>query len=210
MTGNQQPLSLAKWTIFTFIGWFTGIVFMVVLSGFLDSIGIEKFQFYVGLGIGTGVGFFQWLVLKKSGVTMQWMWSAVLGLGIPFLLLDIISLYAIPLGSAYLPISVVSGAILTSIFQFRILKKYSTNAARWLLGSVGAWVLASAVVLSIDYTKYLTQNNWVGFALNLTLILGGGVVLGLVSGKVLNAILKNNSESIMSFPGSPKIQKQQP
>jgi hypothetical protein len=63
---NQQPPSVAKWTLYTFIGWFTGIVFMLALASFLDSIGIEKFQFFIGVGLGAGVGFFPMVVIEKK------------------------------------------------------------------------------------------------------------------------------------------------
>ena len=161
---NQQPLSVAKWTLYTFIGWFIGILFMLALASFLDSIGIEKFQFFMGVGLGAGVGVFQWWLLKKRvGITHHWIWSSVFGLGIPFLIFDLVSQYGNPLGSYYLPISVASGAILTSIFQFFILKKYSPKAGRWIFGSIAGWMVAAATVLSIDYIKLVINHNWTLF-----------------------------------------------
>jgi hypothetical protein len=64
MNENQSSPSVAKWTLYTFIGWFTGIVFMLALASFLDSIGIEKFQFFIGVGLGAGVGFFSMAVIE--------------------------------------------------------------------------------------------------------------------------------------------------
>lgn len=189
---NQQPPSVAKWTLYTFIGWFIGILFMLALASFLDSIGIEKFQFFIGVGLGAGVGFFQWWLLKRSvGITHHWIWSSVFGLGIPFLIFDLMSQYGSPLGSYYLPLSVTSGSILTSILQFFILKKYSPKASRWIFGCIAGWILAAATVLSIDYIKLVIDHNWALFFINVVMILGGGVVLGLITGKVLISLFKN-------------------
>ena len=192
--GHKNNLSIGRWTKFTFLGWFVGIFLLIGLSALLDSIGIEKFQFYVGVGLGAGVGFFQWRVLKKSmGTNPQWFWSSVLGMGIPFLIFDLVSQFSgHSLGDYNLPLSTCSGAILISLLQFRILKKYSQQANRWFFGSMAGWILAAATVLSIDYIKMIIHNNWVGFFINLTLILGGGVVLGFVTGKFLITILKNS------------------
>lgn len=192
MNENQPPPCVAKWTFYTFMGWFTGIVFMLALASFLDSIGIEKFQFFIGVGLGAGVGFFQWRLLKAHlGVSTQWVWSSVLGMGIPFLLFDLISLYsAKSLGAYYLPLSTATGAIFISVLQFNVLKKYLPKASRWIFGSIAGWVLAAATVLSIDYIKLILHHNWALFIINLMMILGGGVVLGVITGKVLQAILK--------------------
>jgi hypothetical protein len=190
--GIQNNFSVSKWTKFTFLGWFVGIFLLIGLSAFLDSIGIEKFQFYIGVGLGAGVGFFQWRLLKKNfNMNHEWFWSSVLGMGIPFLIFDLASKFsAIQLGDFYLPLSTCSGAILISVLQFSILKNYSQHATRWIFGCTAGWILAAATVLSIDYLKNIIHNNWVGFFVNITMILGGGVVLGLVTGKVLISILK--------------------
>jgi hypothetical protein len=189
---NQNNLSVARWTKATFFGWFAGIIFMLGLSGFLDSIGIEKFQFYIGGGLGAGVGVFQWWSLKKSvGITHQWVWSSLFGMGIPFLIFDLVSQYGNPLGSYYLPLSVASGATLTSVLQFFILKKYSSKAGRWIFGCIVGWMLAAATVLSIDYIKFVIDHNWTLFFINVAMILGGGVVLGVVTGRILISLFKN-------------------
>lgn len=194
---KNKKLSVAKWTLYTFMGWFVGILFMLALASFLDSIGIEKFQFFIGVGLGAGVGFFQWRVLKTHmGVSTHWIWSSVLGMGIPFLLFDLISLYSTkPLGAYYLPLSTVTGAIFISVLQFIILKKYSPKASWWIFGSMTGWVLAAATVLSIDYIKLILHSNWALFIINLIMILGGGVVLGVVTGKTLLEIVRSNDEN---------------
>lgn len=91
-----------------------GIILILVLSGFLDSIGIEKFQFYVGVGMGAGVGFMQWIMIRNiSEIKLEWLWTSILGLGIPFLFLDFWSQYSgYPLGDKYLSISIASGSVL--------------------------------------------------------------------------------------------------
>jgi hypothetical protein len=115
----------------------------------------------------------------------------VFGLGIPFLIFDLISQYGSPLGSYYLPLSVASGSILTSVLQFLILKKYSPKAGRWIFGCIAGWIFAAATVLSIDYIKLVIDHNWALFFINVVMILGGGVVLGLITGKILISVFKN-------------------
>src|SRR5690349_15382753 len=113
-------ISISKWIKFTFFGWFVGMMLILILSGFLDSIGIEKFQFYIGVGMGGGVGLMQWIVLRKVyPIKLEWLWTSVLGLGIPFLFFDFWSHYSgYPLGEKYLPISMALGSLLIGVLQF--------------------------------------------------------------------------------------------
>jgi hypothetical protein len=188
----MNEISVSKWVIATFYGWFLGIILILILSGFLDSIGIEKFQFYIGVGMGGGVGLMQWTVLRKvSPIKLQWLWASLLGLGIPFLFFDFWSKYSgFPLGDKYLPISIAAGSLLIGLLQFYVLRKHSNHVRWWLIGCILGWPLASATVLAIDYTKYISSNNWVLFAVNLILILAGGIVLGWITGKFLVKVLK--------------------
>lgn len=192
MENTNEQLSTARWMKATFFGWFLGIFLIIALSGFFDSIGIEGFQFYLGIGMGASVGFMQWRVLKNAvGVDKKWIWYSILGLGIPFLLNDLLSKFADkPLGDYYLPVSIAIGGITIGVLQHLILNKHSSKSKWWILGGFAGWVLAAATVLGVDYTKYLSDNNLILFIANLLLILGGGVVLGFVTGKILTAILK--------------------
>lgn len=116
----------------------------------------------------------------------------MVGLSLPFLIFDLVSQYSPrPLGEYYLPLSTFSGAVLTGLLQFNLLKKKSQQANRWIFGCITGWIFAGVTVLSIDYFKLIVHNNWASLIINLTMILGGGAVLGFITGKFLIAILKS-------------------
>lgn len=180
-------LSVKKWVLFTFLGWLLGIVLILFLSGFLDSIGIEGLQFYVGLGVSAGVGFMQWLVLRKAmPITLKWLWYSILGVATPFLLFDLISMYSeYSLKQFYIPVSVLLGGMAISVLQAKLLKPFVSNAQQWIWLSFSAWALSALTVMAIEYTKQVSSNNLVLFFLNLTLMLIGGVILGAFTGSFL-------------------------
>jgi hypothetical protein len=183
-TASKKSFSIRLWIGYTFLGWFSGILFIIFLSSFFDGLGIESMQFYIGLGMGATIGFVQWHLLKRAGLGIQhgWVWHSLLGLGLPFLIFDLLSKAGWSLHELYLPVCVSTGGLLISLFQYRLLKPALPKANYWIAGSFAAWLLAAGTVLFIDYTKYVSSNNWVLFFLNLFLILFGGVVLGVITG----------------------------
>ncbi len=187
---SQFEFTLKQWIVASFLGWLAGAVLLVMTSGSFDAIGLDGFQFYVGLSMGAGVGFFQWRKLSGHGLGAEWIWSTVIGMGIPFLLGDLAKRYAdFSLGDNYLPVCVTFGALVTSVWQTQILKREHTSAHSWLWICLAGWVLGSWTVISIDYVKFITKNNLAQFFINLTLIISGGAVLGAVTGPALIKIL---------------------
>ena len=188
---DTKQWTLASWVKASFWGWLLGVALILVLSSILGSFGIEDMQFYLGVGMGAGVGFAQWWVLQKTmPMSKNWIWFSALALGVPFVVLD----QAIAGTFAHkVPASIACGALILGLFQFVLLKKHSTKAAWWIPGCAVAWLLAVVTVFSIDYTKYLALPNLWTALLNLLLILAGGIVLGLVSGIVLKKLLEHRS-----------------
>jgi len=182
---NNQ-FSVKRWTLATFLGWMLGVVFILMLSGLFDSIGVEGWQFYLGLGMGAGVGIFQWLFHRKiSSISYHWILSSVLGLGIPFLILDFAPI------PYKLPISVALGSIIVAILQFTVLKKHFQKAFLWIFGCSFGWTGAIATVFIIDLLMKIKVAGGmllVMALINLLLILAGGVVLGIISGFTLKKI----------------------
>lgn len=181
-----------KWGLFTFLGWLLGIVLILLLSGFLDSIGIEGLQFYVGLGVSAGVGIMQWLVLRNAmPMTFKWVWYSILGVATPFLLFDLITKYGdFSLKQFYIPVCVLLGGIAISVLQSKLLKPYVNNAQRWIWLSFSAWAVSALAVIAIEYTKYVSGSNLVLFFLNLALILSGGIILGSFTASFLRKNIK--------------------
>ncbi len=184
--------TVGQWTSSVFLGWFVGIFLIISLSSLLDSMGIDDMQFYLGIGMGAGVGFTQWLRLRKSiAISNAWIWLSVAGLGIPFVVLDLV----LAKGSIYkLPLGVALGGLAVGFLQFLLLKKHSKQAGMWIWGSVAGWTLAIVSVIMIDYTKYLAKYVplWVLALINLLLILSGGIILGVITGIALKKILNEN------------------
>lgn len=190
----DATLKLKSWVGATFAGWFIGAGLIILFSGLLDGLGIEGYQFYLGLGMGLGVGFMQGLILRRTNIgLLGWTMSTGLGLGIPFLLMDILkSQLGFEGGTWFIIISILVSSLISSSWQYRLLQGYPA-AWRWIPANTVAWLLAVTLVFSMDYTKDYITNNLVGFIVNLSLILGGGVVLGLVSGRTLVRIVSANS-----------------
>ena len=192
-TCMEKQFKIWRWTWTTFWGWLLGVVMILMLSGILDSMGIEDMQFYLGLGMGMGVGFSQWILLRKwCGMKVSWILTSALGLGIPFVIFDLLLKSKV---WYKLPLCVGFGALTIGLLQFSIFKSYSTQAHRWIWGCVIGWPLAVATVFTIDYTKHLEafiSSNLILALINLLLILAGGVVLGVITAVFLRKALRRN------------------
>jgi hypothetical protein len=199
MKQTINHLSISRWTKATFVGWFLSIIAIIALSALFDGIGIENLQFYLGIGMALGTGYMQWRVLRRThGMGSNWMWYSVIGMGAPFLLFDLLKIFAgLQLGSNYIIYSVCLASVLTGLLQFLVLKHYSSKAALWIIASIIGWIAATGTVLLMDYTRAHIHNNWVGFAVNLSLIFAGGLVLGIVTGFFLQTILRKHTKPAM-------------
>lgn len=192
---TQKQFTITRWGMSTFGGWLLGVIFILLLSSALDSIGIEHMQFYLGVGMGAGVGFTQWLYLKKNTAVKNknWIWFSVLGMGIPFIILDLI----LKTNTNYKPVLGISfGAFTLGLLQYTILKKYSSKAGVWIFGCFTGWNLAVLTAFSINYTMRLS-GIFTTLALafiNLFLILAGGIVLGVITGLSMKKILANSMQ----------------
>lgn len=181
----KVSLPSRAWMLGNFLGWFLGIVVVLLFSGLLEAAGFERFQFHVGLGMGLSIGFFQWRLLKpwlKPGT--GWIWYCALGLAAPLFLGDLIGLlWDLPKGPYRLFFSVAIGAAFAGWLQKSRLAV--ANGKGWIAGSFLSWMSAVLAVLLVDFTRYLSGNNLVLFVLNLGLILSGGLLLGWISKSAL-------------------------
>src|SRR5687767_5123511 len=85
-----SKISSFKWIIWTSMGWILGIMLVIVLSVPLDNEGAKDLQLFVGVGMGTGVGFTQWMLLKKFyRISINWLFFSLAGMGSAFLLLEL-------------------------------------------------------------------------------------------------------------------------
>ena len=187
---SKIKVSVGRWTKATFIGWLLGVFLILLLSSILDAAGIEHMQFYLGVGMGTGVGLSQWWFFRNFiKLKANWIWASLFGMGLPFIILDVMRTDAI---ANKLIFGVALGGITTGFFQFMILKKQSTTAWLWIIGCVIGWTLAGLTMLVIDYTMTINATGSVNLLLallNLLIILSGGLILGVCNGITMRKIL---------------------
>lgn len=186
-----------KWMWMNFAGWVLGIVLVLTLSVLFDSLRIEGWQFIVGLGMGLGIGFMQWLSLRKViPVSGNWILFTALGLSLPFLIFDLaVSNDGQNVGYnfSYLLISVLLGCIITGLLQRNLLKRSGIIIKDWVLANIVGWMLAVGAFSAINFTRGLPWTTLELFALNLALMLAGGPILGYATGIALKktTIIKN-------------------
>ncbi len=191
---NVYPVlqfNLKGWILSTFWGWLLGVALVIILSSFLDTIGIEYLQFYIGLGMSIGVSFMQWASLKKIvKITPHWILKSSMGMGIPSILID----WMLPQQSSYkLTLSVSIGAAVMGFIQMLELKKFFYKSFVWFVANFLGWVNAALILRSTEYTMEMKGNGWtnLGIALlNFAIILSGGIILGYFSGKAIQKMNK--------------------
>ncbi len=82
-------LTFTKWILFTTLGWVVGFILALMIAEPLDKINLGFFG--LGLGIVTGIGLMQWIILRRhTSIDSRWMWLAIAGMGSSFLLFDVI------------------------------------------------------------------------------------------------------------------------
>lgn len=177
---------LRKWIVFTSIGWLSGIILILLFSGILESFGISGMQFNLGLGMGCGIGFFQWLLLRKwVNTPFPYFIFTALGMGLPFLLLDLISNLEQEwnmLGGT------ITGGACAAYLQSTLFPNSHFQRLKWILFSMLGWLASLGCILLITYTnafKSESSNLLLLALINLTLILIGGPIMGFITGKVL-------------------------
>lgn len=186
-----KQFTIGRWTKATFLGWLLGVVLIVLLSSLLESMGVKHMQFYVGLGMVTGVSIMQWIFHRKIvPLGLNWIWYSAIGMFVPFVILDLLPDGTIP---QKLFVGVATSSILVAYLQVLLLKKHSKNAIHWFWGCIGGWILSVFMVFLSDYTRAMAQAvhfKLILALLTLILILGGGIVLGIVSGIAMKTIFK--------------------
>ena len=191
---TKTKFPLKKWVLYNFFGWLLGTIFVLILSSSFDAVGIENLQFFVAIGIGLGIGIAQWLVLKNiTNIKPTWISVTIIGLTIPFVIADILKHFELlDLKSLFIPVCVGVGSLLVGFFQSKLLENHSIKILNWMIVSFISWLLIALAVYSVEYTSLISKNVWFGFTTNLLLLLSGGIILGIITGKYLK---KNYTEN---------------
>ena len=193
---QRVSISVGFWIGITFIGWFLGVVVLLIISSVLEAVSEQSFQFQIGTGIGIGMGLVQYFILRKRmGIGFEWFWASVIGIGLPYLVFDIIhfstgwkvtSNYTMFVGG---PLS----GLFSGLLYYRILLKHQHQKAHlFFMSNVLGWIISVASVKMIDLTDYANNHAPYVLFLNLFLILFGGFALGTLNGFALKVIQKNN------------------
>lgn len=182
-----------RWVRITFAGWLFGFVLIIIGSIIGDLLDAGGSQFIVGIAMGAGVGYTQGRALNRWMVSKwQWMWASTIGLAVPFVVTDLVYVlwgefsFTLPI----LLLTVAFGSLIAGFLQHRILASKFDNTLWWIPACVLGWCLAGGGMgFVIDATNDIT-GRWLGFFINLVIILSGGVILGLVTGGPLLWIMQ--------------------
>lgn len=184
----------ARWVRATFLGWLLGFAFILIGAIIGDLLGGGGGESIIGLGMGTGVGYTQGRILSRWQVPKnKWMWSSMAGMGIPFVVSDIVYVVWGEF-SITLPILLAAtafGGLFAGLLQQRILSLKFKSSLWWIPTCIIAWSLAGAGLGLLIEIAGNIPGRWVGFFVNVGIILFGGVLLGVITGASLVRILRD-------------------
>lgn len=171
-----------RWMLLTVVGYSVGFFLGLILADILFGGNVM-----MGVGIGAGVGFMQWLALRRIVQRSGW-WAPANIAGLTVCL----SLYAVvhtvsgypfnldgPPGILGWVLAFVVGGTMTGVLQQRILRRHVGRSAWWVLASALGWGLS---VIGLT-THFLIRNPIVVQAV-------AGVILGTVTGGALIWLLR--------------------
>lgn len=186
---HEGPGLIRQWTIATWLGWVLGVVVLLVALVVGESF-LPPSEFLIGICMGGGVGWMQGRVLAGEGVSKgEWTLVTMIGIGLPFILGDILAAFGFALPSPIrLPVTVAAGGFLAGLLQFRILRTVSSEAAWWVPAATGGWVLATLTASLSGMNTNEALGRWMSFLFSIGTIIVAGAVLGLLTGVVLKRV----------------------
>jgi hypothetical protein len=164
------------------MGWLLGIPFIIVLALIGEVIGLGGMQVIVGAGMGLGIGLMQGRVVRGLiNKAAPWIWSCVIGLAIPFLLIDVSKIFGFDLPYS-LQYSIALGGLIAGLWQALLLRSRFHQTWSWVAMSALGWTLAAGTAAMADYISKLRLLHGIWGALAfLGIVAVGGLVLGLVT-----------------------------
>lgn len=178
-TSRPKRSLFQTWIRATTVGWLIGFVLVIVLAMFWDMFGGGA-QFMVGIGMGAGVGYMQARVVKIwTGGIQPWLWTSVIGMGVPFAFWDIATVTGMEVHLS-LPAYVLLGGLLAGILQQRLLRPKFQRTFWWIPACVLGWGLPAGIIA--------LANSGLSpvFKISSTIVMFfGGLLLGAVTGKTL-------------------------
>lgn len=191
---SAHPSFYAHWVRATFLGWLLGFAIILIGAVIGDLLGAGGGESIIGLGMGAGVGYTQGRSLSRWQIPKnKWMWSSIAGMGFPFIVSDIVYVVwgEFSLTFPILLAATAFGGLLTGLLQQRILSLKFERSLWWIPTSIIAWSLAGASPGLLIEIAGNIPGRWIGFFVNLGIILFGGVLLGVITGASLGRILRD-------------------
>jgi hypothetical protein len=194
----RKPLSELTWIWFTTTGWFTGLAFTLLIGLPLEALGIGN-QSMIGIGMGAGVGLLQARLLRRYGISGKiWFWTSFVGMSIPYILYDLLAEKIIMRPEEVLPILTAIGSLLVGGLQYEYqLKSISNKSKSWIVLTCVGWTLAHILLNALDFNfiKQLNLPEFFNVLFSVSLIMGGGPVLGLFTSRSIVSIVKKHETS---------------
>jgi hypothetical protein len=187
----MNPGSIKQWTMFTIYGWLIGFGLVLFLAIITEAIGLGGYQFFIGIGMGLGIGYMQGRVMSLYfNINNRWMIYTTVGMGVSFTLFDFGHHYLSVLPEYNLFYSISLGGFLTALLQFTLLRRIFTRAWLWIPTCFLSWVLAG---LAIRFSETIESFGLTGlpaaFIVLIILTIGASSVLGIVSGLGLRMLI---------------------
>lgn len=173
-------------------GWMIGFGLVIFLAFLIEAIGLGGYQFFIGIGMGLGVGYMQGRVLSLYfGINYRWVLYSVIGMGFSFILFDFGKSFSTLLPEYNLLYSVSLGGLITAVLQYLLLKERFPNALPWLLYCFAGWTLSGAL---IRFTEIMESIGLTGLPaaiiVLIILTIGASATLGLITGIGLRRITR--------------------
>jgi hypothetical protein len=179
--GSRVPL--ARWVLANTLGWILGVVLVIALAMIWGSVFPEA-QFMVGIGMGAGVGLMQRRALKADlEAPGRWLWASIVGLGSPFIVLDLADLAGVR-SSYSLLVCALFGSLLVGAYQSRLLRPRRGRTLWWIPACAVGWGLPVAGMTLAESGRIPGGGDF----LSPVLIFFGGPILGVVTGTALQAM----------------------
>ena len=208
-TNIKSGPTLAKWILFTSLGWIIGFILALLIAEPLGKIELDFFG--LGLGIATGIGLMQWLALREyTTINSKWLWLTSAGMGGTFLMFDILIVILKALGFKYkmdgapamiaITLSIAVGSYVTGLLQNKFLIKNNyINTNGWILYSFLAWTTCSLFIsvyfICMDNVFHIAFTS-AGKIMNIFAFLLIRPILGFISGKKILTVLNIPKNSI--------------
>jgi hypothetical protein len=178
------------WLRATWFGWLIGVPIIILLALIGEAVGIGGAQFLVGVGMGIGVGIMQSRFIKDLiNRSTSWVWSTIVGLGLPFLVTDISKVADWNLSYSWLVLIAVGGLIV-GLWQALILSSQVHKIILWAAVDALGWFVAMITPSLADLLPRLKAVRGIGGVL---LYLAGGLILSSITGVCLGWVFRQQS-----------------